>query len=235
MDHKLAVSAFAVVEFVIPFSAISLGERWISSALTGILIATVPLTVVLLSLFFGLHERLGAWRLAGLLLGLVGVATLLGFGTISGPLGWAGVGCMLLAALGYATGPLIIQRYLGKVYSFGPVGVRLLAASVALPPAAVFTFPTHIPGPLALWSVGILGAVCTALAMLLMFYLIGHAGASRASVITYINPAVATLLGIALLHEHLGVGGFTAFGLILLGSWLATRGKATHDADQPLK
>src|SRR6204780_651570 len=224
MDHKLAVSAFAVVEFVIPFSAISLGERWISSALTGILIATVPLTVVLLSRFFGLHERLGAWRLAGLLLGLVGVATLLGFGTISGPLGWAGVGCMLLAALGYATGPLIIQRYLGKVDSFGPVAASLLVASVALLPAAVFTFPTHIPGPLVLWSVCILGAVCTALAMLLMFYLIGHAGASRASVITYINPAIATLLGMALLHERLGVGGFTAFGLILLGSWLATRG-----------
>jgi drug/metabolite transporter (DMT)-like permease len=225
MDHKLAVSAFAVVEFVIPFSAISLGERWISSALTGILIATVPLTVALLSRFFGLHERLGAWRLAGLLLGLVGVATLLGFGTISSPLGWAGVGCMLLAALGYATGPLIIQRYLGRVDPFGPVAASLLVASIVLLPAAVFTFPTHVPAPLVLWSVGILGAVCTALAMLLMFYLIGHAGASRASVITYINPAVATLLGVALLHERPGVGGFTAFALILLGSWLATRGK----------
>jgi drug/metabolite transporter (DMT)-like permease len=228
MDHKLAVSAFAVVEFVIPFSAISLGERWISSALTGILIATVPLTVALLSRFFGLHERLGAWRLAGLLLGLVGVATLLGFGTISGPLGWAGVGCMLLAALGYATGPLIIQRYLGKVDPFGPVAASLLVASIVLLPAAIFTFPTHMPAPLVLWSVGILGAVCTALAMLLMFYLIGHAGASRATVITYINPAIATLLGMTLLHERLGVGGFTAFGLILLGSWLATRGKAMH-------
>jgi drug/metabolite transporter (DMT)-like permease len=227
MDHKLAVSAFALVEFVIPFSAISLGERWISSALTGILIATVPLTVALLSRFFGLHERLGAWRLAGLLLGLVGVATLLGFGTISGPLGWAGAGCTLLAALGYATGPLIIQRYLG-VDPFGPVAASLLVASIVLLPAAVFTFPAHVPAPLVLWSVGILGAVCTALAMLLMVYLIGHAGASRASVITYINPVVATLLGVALLHERLGVGGYTAFALILLGSWLATRGRAMH-------
>jgi drug/metabolite transporter (DMT)-like permease len=60
-----------------------------------------------------------------------------------------------------------------------------------------------------------------------MFYLISHAGASRASVITYINPAVATLLGVLLLHEHLGVGGITAFVLILLGSWLATRGPAS--------
>jgi drug/metabolite transporter (DMT)-like permease len=64
--------------------------------------------------------------------------------------------------------------------------------------------------------------------MLLMFYLVGHAGASRAAVITYINPAVAALLGVSLLHERLGLGGILAFVLILLGSWLATRGAATH-------
>jgi drug/metabolite transporter (DMT)-like permease len=230
MDHKLAVSAFAVVEFVIPFSAISLGERWISSALTGILIATVPLTVALLSRFFGLHERLGVSRLAGLLLGLVGVATLLGFGTISGPLGWAGVGCMLLATLGYAIGPLIIQRHLSSVDSFGPVAASLLVSSIVLLPFAIYAFPSHMPSALALSSMAVLGAVCTALAMLLLFYLISQAGASRASVITYINPAVATLLGVTLLHEHLGVGGITAFTSILLGSWLATRGAARQRA-----
>jgi drug/metabolite transporter (DMT)-like permease len=60
--------------------------------------------------------------------------------------------------------------------------------------------------------------------MLLMFYLVSHAGASRASVITYINPIVATLLGMLVLPQHLGVGGLIAFVLILFGSWLATRG-----------
>jgi drug/metabolite transporter (DMT)-like permease len=81
---------------------------------------------------------------------------------------------------------------------------------------------------LALASMAILGVVCTALAMLLMFYLVGHAGASRAAVITYINPAVAALLGVWLLHEHLGLGGILAFVLILLGSWLATRESAAQ-------
>jgi drug/metabolite transporter (DMT)-like permease len=228
MNHKLAVVAFGLVEFALPFSAISLGERWISSALTGILIATVPLTVALLSRSFGLQERLGPWRLAGLLLGLVGVATLLGFGTISWPLGWAGVGCMLLAVVGYAIGPLIIQRYLRDIDPFGPLAASLVVASLLLLPAAVLTFPTQLPAPVVLWSLGVLGVVCTAVAMLLMFYLVSHAGASRASVITYINPAVATLLGVTVLHEHLGVGGYTAFALILLGSWLATRGTAAR-------
>jgi drug/metabolite transporter (DMT)-like permease len=70
--------------------------------------------------------------------------------------------------------------------------------------------------------------VCTAVAMLLMFYLVHDAGASRATVITYINPVVATLLGVLVLHEHLGLGGYIAFALILVGSWLATRGAVTR-------
>jgi drug/metabolite transporter (DMT)-like permease len=84
-----------------------------------------------------------------------------------------------------------------------------------------------MPSAPVLASMAMLGLVCTALAMLLMFYLVGHAGASRAAVITYINPAVAALLGVFLLHERLGWGGILAFALILLGSWLATRGAAT--------
>lgn len=225
--HKVAVCTFAVVEFVVPFSAIAIGERWIDSSVTGILIAAVPLTITLISRFFGVHERLGTARLLGLALGLSGVVALVGFGTISGPLAWIGVACMLLATLGYAIGPLIIQRYLRGLDAIGPLVASLLVASIILLPLAMMTLPRHLPTAVALSSIAALGVVCTALAMLLMFYLVSHAGASRASVITYINPAVATLLGVLLLHEHLGVGGFTAFGLILLGSWLATRGTVT--------
>ncbi len=79
---------------------------------------------------------------------------------------------------------------------------------------------------MAITSIVILGALCTAVAMLFMFYLVSHAGPARATVITYINPIVASLLGVLLLHEHLGVGGFVALALILFGSWLATRKNA---------
>ena len=221
-QHKLALIAFAFVEFVIPFSAISLGERWVSSSVTGILIATAPLSVVLLSRFFGVHERISG-RLAGLALGFIGVVALLGFGTLSGASGWAGVVCMLVASFGYAIGPLIIQRYLSGLDSFGPLAASLAVASAALLLPAILSSPTQLPTAIALSSLAVLGIVCTAMAMLLMFYLVRHAGASRASLITYINPAVATLLGVWLLHEHLGVGGITAFALILLGAWLASR------------
>ena len=228
--HKAAICAFALAEFAVPFLAISFGERWISSSVTGILIAMVPLSIALIQRFFGVHERLGPWRTLGLALGFVGVAALLGFGAISGPLGWAGVACMLLATLGYAIGPLIIQRHLAGLDPYGPLAASLAVASAVLLLPALMTLPARLPSALALASMAILGIVCTALAMLLMFHLVAHAGASRAAVITYINPAVAALLGVFLLHERLGVGGILAFALILLGSWLATRGSATLPA-----
>jgi drug/metabolite transporter (DMT)-like permease len=221
--HWATVIGFALVEFVVPFSAIAVGERWIGSAITGILIAGVPLTVVILARFFGVHEPLGRRRFLGLVIGFLGVAALVGFGPVSGVQGWAGVGCMLLATVGYAIGPLIIQRHLSGLDFLGPVAASLTIASLVLLLPALFTFPTRLPSAVSLSSIAVLGVLCTAIAMLLMFYLVAHAGASRASIITYINPVVATLLGVGFLHERLGAGGVIAFAIILAGSWLATR------------
>jgi drug/metabolite transporter (DMT)-like permease len=222
--HGGALVAFALVEFVLPFAAISLGEQWISSSVTGILIATVPMWVVLLSRSFGVHEQLGVRRLTGFALGFVGVVVLMGFGAISGLWGWVGVGCMLVSALGYAVGPLIIQRHLSALDSIGPLAAALAIATAVLLVPALLVLPRHTPSMTAIASVGVLGILCTAIAMLLMFYLVNHAGASRATLITYINPAVASLLGLSLLDERLGPGGVVGFVLILVGSWLATRG-----------
>jgi len=226
--HLGAIAAFAVVEFAVPFAAISIGERWIDSATTGILIASVPLTITVIARFFGLHEPLDRWRFAGLVAGLLGVVALLGLGSVSWPLGWAGVGCMLLATTGYAVGPLIIQRHLRGLDSLGPIALSLVIASLVLVIPAVATLPRITPSMTTLASVAVLGVLCTALAMLLMFHLVSHAGPARASVITYINPVVATLLGVWLLHERLGPGGIAALALILFGSWLATRGPAAQ-------
>jgi drug/metabolite transporter (DMT)-like permease len=226
--HKAPIVAFGLIEFAIPFSLISLGERWISSSVTGILIAMVPLSIALIQRFFGIREALGGWRIAGLVVGFIGVAALLGTGPISGVLGWAGVGCMLVSTLCYAVGPLIIQRHLNGLDSIGPLAASLGVASAILLVPAALEIPSSVPSANALASIAVLGIVCTAIAMLLMFYLVRHAGASRASVITYINPVVATLLGVLVLDEHLGIGGLIAFALILLGSWLATRGAVTR-------
>ena len=231
--HMRPICAFAAVEFVIPFSAISAGEQWISSSVAGILISGVPLTVVLISRFFGVREQIGPVRALGLALGLIGVLALLGFGTISGPLGWAGVVCLFVAMIGYALGPLIIQRHLHGVDSLGPVAASLGLASAALLIPAAATFSYRVPSATTLISIGVLGLLCTAVTMFLMFYIVRNAGASRASLVAYINPAVAALLGVGFLHERLGIGGLTGFALILLGSWLGTRGPAPERALQP--
>jgi drug/metabolite transporter (DMT)-like permease len=225
-SHKSAVVVFGMAEFAVPFVAIAIGERWIDSSLTGILIAAVPLTILLISRFFGIEERLGLWRLLGLGLGLAGVVALLGFGTVTWPLGWIGVACVLIATVGYAIGPLIIQRHFRGFDSLGPVAASLLVASLVLLLPAALAMPHSMPSAVVLSSIAVLGVVCTALAMLLMFYLVGHAGASRASIVTYVNPAVATLLGVWLLQERLGLGGYLGFALVLIGSWLATRSGA---------
>jgi drug/metabolite transporter (DMT)-like permease len=191
--------------------------------MAGILIAGVPLTIALISRFFGVHEPLSPRRLLGLVIGLLGVVGLVGFGPVSGMQAWIGVGCILLATVGYAVGPLIIQRHLAELESIGPIAASLSIASLALLLPALLTFPSKVPPTVALASIAVLGVLCTAIAMLLMFSLVANAGAARASVITYVNPIVATLLGAGLLHEHLGAAGYIALAVILMGSWLATR------------
>ncbi len=231
LKHKVAIIAFAVTELVIPFSLISVGEQWISSSLAGILIATVPLTVVLIAPFLGVRERLGMRRLSGLLVGLFGVVVLLGIDTISGREQWLGVACLFGAVIGYAVGPLIVQRYLADVDELGALSASLVVASLILLPWALWTAPTAMPSMLALSSVVTLGLFCTALALLLYFYLINEAGAARASVVAYVCPGVAALLGVLILHEHFGIGSAAGLALILLGSWLGTSGAQEREPE----
>ena len=133
---------------------------------------------------------------------------------------------MLGAILGYAIGPLIVQRYLAEVDSLGALAASLAVATLVLLPAALLQAPSAVPSAASLASLAALGVLCTALAMLLYFYLINAAGAARASVIAYVNPAVAALLGVVVLQEHFGLGMALGLALILFGSWLGARGRA---------
>lgn len=228
--HKSTIFAFAVAELVVPFVAISYAERWVSSSFAGILIATVPMVVILLAPLFGVKEKVSARRLFGLAVGFGGVVVLLGIGALEGWQQWLGAGLLLLGAVGYAAGPLVVQRYLHEVDELAAVAVSLAIATVLLLPAALYYAPLQLPSTGALLSLAMLGSVCTALAMSLYFYLIVGAGAARASVVAYINPAVAALLGVWILHEHFGWSSAAGLGLILLGSWLAT-----HRSELPVQ
>lgn len=225
-SHWGAVSAFALSELVGPFFLIALGERWISSSLTAILIATLPLMVILFAPFFGVGESVGTRRFFGLACGFAGVVVLLGVQSVPGMFGWAGVGCVLLGTAGYAIGSLIVQRHLHEVDEFAAVALSLAIATAVLLPAALLTLPQQMPSILALTSVAVLGIVCTALALWVYFSLLSQAGAARATVFTYVNPAVATLLGLVVLREPFSVRLLLGMALILLGSWMATAREA---------
>jgi drug/metabolite transporter (DMT)-like permease len=212
---------FAVVEIVAPWLLLSEAETRLSSSLSGLLIASVPILVAVFSRLTGGQDRLTAIRWAGLLIGLAGVALLVVGGGTHGDAG--SVGEVLLVAVCYATGPLIVARKLSELPSLGMTAACLAFAAIIYAPLAAATWPAAMPSAHVLAALASLGVICTAIAFLGFFALIAEAGPARASVITYVNPAVAVALGVGVLGEHLTAAMAVAFVLILGGSVLATR------------
>jgi len=213
--------AFAAAEIGIPWLFLFRAEQEISSSLAGLLVSCVPLIGVAIAPLFGHRERLGPLGIAGLVIGLVGVAAIVGLDLRASSVG-ALLG-MILVVLGYALGPAIVNRFLGGVPSVTVNGMSLAACAVVYAPVAILQWPTRLPSVGVLVSVGVLAVVCTATAFLLFFALIREIGPVRSTVITYINPAVAALAGVLILRETFTVGMGIGFALVLAGSILATR------------
>ena len=226
-----AAAAFGIVEIVVPFPLIAAGEQHVSSSLAAILIATVPLVVALLAIRLDADERVGGGRLIGLVIGLVGVVVLLGIDVAGRADELLGAVMILIAAVGYAIGPFIVKRWLSGVHSLGPVTVALLVSAIALAPLAILSAPSATPTVGAIGSVVVLGLVCSAAAFVVFFALIAEAGPGRATVITYVNPVIALVLGVVLIGETVGTATLAGLGLILAGSWLAT-GRARDTAGE---
>jgi drug/metabolite transporter (DMT)-like permease len=212
--------AYTVAELAIPWWFLSDAERRLPSSLSGLLVATVPLIGLLLAAVTGHRDRFDRRGLFGLVLGLVGVAVLLGLDIGRGDLG--AVGEVGIVAVGYATGPLLAARYLGQLSSLALAAVSLALVALAYAPVAAWQHPARVPPGTAVAAVVVLGLVCTALAFVAFFELIKEVGSTRATVITYLNPAVAVVLGVFFLGEQFKVGTGVGFVLILAGSWLST-------------
>ena len=223
------VLAYTIVEVTLPWFLLADAERRLSSSLTGLLIASVPLIGALITWLTRGDDRLDLRRVGGLVIGIVGVAVLVGLDVSYRDLG--AVGEVGLVALGYATGPIIVARRLPKVPSMGVVTASLVLTAVGYAPIALGQLPTRFPSAQVVLAVGVLAVVCTALAFLLFFALIAEVGPVRATVITYFNPAVALLLGVVLLREPFTIGAVVGFALILAGSVLATRRVSAPVAD----
>ena len=223
--------AFAAIEVGAPWFFLSSAEQHITSALAALLIAAVPLVGAVIAAAFGNREHFGLVSLSGLLIGLAGVALIVGF-----DLGASDVTAVLeigLVVVGYALGPAILSRYLSGVPSVTVIGSALALCAIAYAPFAIATWPQHVPSVPALTSMAVLAVVCTAVAFLCFFALIAEIGPVRSTVITYVNPAVAAVAGVVILHESLTLPMIAGFGLVLVGSVLSTRRQAAPEAVEP--
>ncbi len=219
--HWRWVVTFALVEMTFTWWALTWAEQRISSSLAGLFIATVPLVTALMARRFGLDDRLTGTRLVGLGVGFAGVAALVGLDVSGGDL--LSVAALVITVIGYALGPIIVDRKLQQVPSLAVIAVSLGINAVIYAPFAWVTRPTA-PVPATAWAaVVLLGVLCTAVAFIIFFALIAEVGPSRTTLITYVNPAVAVVLGIVILDEPFTLGIAVGFPLVLLGSWLATR------------
>lgn len=217
---------FTVVEISGPWLLLGHAETRLNSSTAGVLLAVIPLITAAIGARLG-HERLHGRRLVGLLVGFAGVAAIVGLDIHFSDFG--AVAAVAFTALGYATGPIIISRKLNDLPPLGVVAASMVIAVLLYAPFAPMLWPAHATAG-AIASVATLGIVCTAIAFVLFFALIAEVGPARATVITYINPVVAVILGVIFLHEPLTLGMAIGFPLVIAGSILGTaqlRGKAS--------
>jgi drug/metabolite transporter (DMT)-like permease len=230
LRHWRPLLAYTAAEVAIPWVLLARAETKLTSSLTGLLIAAVPLVGAVIVTLTGERERLGGRRWSGLLVGIAGVAAIVGLN-----LGQIDVVALVeigFVAVGYAVGPIILSRSMTDLPAYGVVAASLLLTAIVYAPFAAASWPSKLPSAHVVESVLGLAVVCTALAFLLFFALIAEVGPVRATVITYINPAVAAVLGVTLLSEHLTSGMVVGFGLVLTGCVLAT-GRSPEAVAEP--
>lgn len=221
--------AFAVIEIMIPWVLLNHAEQRISSSLAGLLVAAVPLFGALAFLVTAQAERFTSTQVAGLALGFCGVAALVGLDF--GHLDLLAIVEMLVVAVCYATGPLLLTRYLADLDALTVMACSLALTCLVYSPTLLIAPPTAVPAD-AWLSVVVLALVCTAIAFVLFAQLIAEVGPTRATIITYVNPAVALLLGVLVLGEAITTGMVVGFPLILAGCIIAA-GARTRVLEPP--
>ena len=218
VKHWPAVLAYTLTEITVPWFLLATAEQKLSSSLAGLLVATVPIFGLLIAWALG-HERPGARRVSGLILGFAGVVILAGVGVKGSSL--VSMGEVVLCSIGYAIAPMIVSRRLAKAPSFEVVAASMVVTALIYLPFALTHLPRRFHAETA-ESVVTLSVVCTVLAFMVFFALIKEIGPTRATVVTYINPAVALLLGVVALGEPFTLGIAIGFPVIIVGSILAT-------------
>jgi drug/metabolite transporter (DMT)-like permease len=233
LHHWKPLLTFAALEMAIPWFLLTDAERHLPSGLTGLLIACVPIFGAVVAFFLGERSALAPRRLVGIGLGLAGVALLVA-ADLGGDAPWWSVAEVLLVCVGYAGAPFIASRKLADVPDLGVVAVSLSAVALVYAPVAVVTWPDEAPPARAWLAVVALGVLCTAIAFVVFFRLIAAVGPTRSTLITFINPAVAVIVGATVLDEAITWATVGGFVLVLAGCWLATKHEPEVTAESPI-
>jgi len=226
LRHWQPLLAYTAIEVALPWFLLSHAETRLTSSLTGLLLAAVPLAGALIVTLTGERARLGVRLWIGLLVGIVGVGAIVGLDL--GQISLIALGEIALVAVCYAVGPLILARTMSGVPALGIVAASLAISALVYAPLAALNWPAKFPSAHVVESVVGLAVVCSAAAFLIFFALIREVGPLRATVITYVNPAVAAALGVTLLNAGMVIG----FVLVLAGCFLAT-GRAPEAVAEP--
>jgi drug/metabolite transporter (DMT)-like permease len=208
--------AYTIIEIVIPWYFLSTAEIRLPSSTAGLLLAAVPLAAVAVAFFFGRPAKLTGLNWLGILVGMLGVAALVGLDVAGSDL--VAVGQIAIVVVCYALGPAILSRWMSDLPGIGVVAVSLALTAIIYVPFVILTgvWPTEVPSVPVIVSVVLLAVVCSALAFLIMFALIAEIGPMRMTTITYVNPAVAIAAGALVLGERITVWTIVGFVLVLV-------------------
>jgi drug/metabolite transporter (DMT)-like permease len=221
------VLAYAVIEMIVPWFLITEAERVVSSGLAGLLVATVPFFGLLIGIFYQKDKSLKHPKtLAGLAVGFAGILLLVGIDAFNGHVSLPHVGMLILAAIGYAIAPVIIATKIPHISGVAVNGLAMAIVAVVYAVPALLSLPREIAAnpPMESWlSLLGLGVICSAIAFVAFFRLVKQIGSARATLVTYMNMAVAVVLGIVLLGEPITVGILIGMPLVVIGSIFATR------------
>ena len=228
------VLLFASLEMVGPWYLITEAERTTASSLAGLMMTTIPFIAAFITgTFLGDRAARHPITITGLVIGFLGVFSLVGIDALSGAIDIVPVSMLAVSAICYAIAPIVAGRTMPNVSGLSLSAVALAMVSVIYAPFAAFSLPADImKGPeTGGWiSIVVLGAVSSAIAFVLFFELIKHVGPRRATLITYLNLLVASVLGIVFLNEPLTTGILIGLPLVVVGSYLAGRDRPPNVA-----
>lgn len=225
-EHPHWVALYTILEISGPWVLIGYAEKHVASSMAGLMIALTPALAAAMALVTEPQVR-SFRRILGLLVGLAGVAVIVGLdSTSASEPHWPAYLALALSSAGYAIGPMVAAKKLSGHDPIGVVASSLVMAALFYLPAVPSYWPNSFSAKSTL-AIAVLAAICTALAFTLLFLLIREVGAARATLVAYINPAIAVFLGVLVLGEPYSFSMIVGLCLIATGTFLASTSSAT--------